>query len=94
MAGLSASRAPSLQFSLCLHWEVTGKRVCRNPQATTWGRVLVSGAGEERKGGRYYLLSNLGSGTELCVSVSCGGAGQQWTAAGAEALGAVDLGTA
>ena len=98
MANLSASRAPSLQSlcgsRLCFHREVTGKWVCRNPQATTWGRVLVSGAGEERKGGRYYLLSNLGSGTELCVSVSCGGAGQQWTAAGAEALGAVDLGMA
>ena len=29
---------------------------------------------------------------ELCLSVSCGGMGQQWTAAGA--LGAVDLGMA
>ena len=29
---------------------------------------------------------------ELCLSVSCGGTGQQWPAAGAEALGAVDLG--
>ena len=29
---------------------------------------------------------------ELCLSVSCGGTGQQWTAAGAGALGAVDLG--
>ena len=32
--------------------------------------------------------------TELCLSVSCGGPGQQWTAAGAGALGAVYLGTA
>ena len=32
--------------------------------------------------------------TELCLSVSCGGTGQQWTAAGAGALGAVDLGMA
>ena len=32
--------------------------------------------------------------TELCLSVSCGGTGQQWTAAGAEALGAADLGMA
>ena len=33
---------------------------------------------------------------ELCLSVSYGGTGQQWTAAGAGAgaLGAVDLGTA
>ena len=31
------------------------------------------------------------SETELCVSVFCGGMGQQWTAAGAGALGAVDL---
>ena len=31
---------------------------------------------------------------ELCLSVSCGGTGQQWTAARAEALGAVDLGMA
>ena len=31
---------------------------------------------------------------ELCLGVSCGGTGQQWTAAGARALGAVDLGTA
>ena len=31
---------------------------------------------------------------ELCLSVSCGGTGQQWPAAGAEALGAVDLGMA
>ena len=30
--------------------------------------------------------------TELCVSVSCGGTGQKWTAAGA--LGAADLGMA
>ena len=32
--------------------------------------------------------------TELCLSISCGGAGQQWTAAGAGPLGAVDLGMA
>ena len=31
---------------------------------------------------------------ELCLSVSCGGLGQQWTAAGAGALGAVDPGMA
>ena len=31
---------------------------------------------------------------ELCLSVSCGGMGQQWTAARAGALGAVDLGMA
>ena len=30
--------------------------------------------------------------TELCLSVSCGGTGQQWTLAGTEALGAADLG--
>ena len=29
--------------------------------------------------------------TELCLSVSCGGMGQQWTAAEAGALGAADL---
>ena len=29
---------------------------------------------------------------ELCVSVSCKGTGQQWTATGAGALGAADLG--
>ena len=32
--------------------------------------------------------------TEMCLSVSCGGMGQQWPAAGAEALGAADLGMA
>ena len=32
--------------------------------------------------------------TELCLSVSCGGTGQQWTAAEAGALGAADLGMA
>ena len=32
--------------------------------------------------------------TELCLSVSCGGTGQQWTATGAGALGAADLGVA
>ena len=32
--------------------------------------------------------------TELCLSVSCRGTGQQWTAAGAGALGAADLGMA
>ena len=32
--------------------------------------------------------------TELCLSVSCGATGQQWTAAGAGALGKVDLGMA
>ena len=29
--------------------------------------------------------------TELCLGVSCRGTGQQWTAASARALGAVDL---
>ena len=29
---------------------------------------------------------------ELCMSVSCGDMGHQWTAEGAGALGAVDLG--
>ena len=32
--------------------------------------------------------------TELCLSISCGGMGQKWTAAGAVAVGAADLGTA
>ena len=32
--------------------------------------------------------------TELCLSVSCRGTGQQWIAAGAGALGAVNLGMA
>ena len=32
--------------------------------------------------------------TELFLDVSCGGSGQQWTAAGAGALGAADLGVA
>ena len=32
--------------------------------------------------------------TELCLSVSCKGMGQQWPAAGAGALGAADLGMA
>ena len=32
--------------------------------------------------------------TELCLSVSCGGTGQQWAVAGAGALGIVDLGIA
>ena len=31
---------------------------------------------------------------EQCLGVSCGGPGQQWTAAGAEALGAADPGMA
>ena len=31
---------------------------------------------------------------ELCLSISCGSMGQQWPAAGAGALGAVDLGMA
>ena len=31
---------------------------------------------------------------ELCLSVSCKGAGQQWPATGAGALGAADLGVA
>ena len=30
--------------------------------------------------------------TELCLSISCGSTAQQWTAAGAGALGAADLG--
>ena len=29
--------------------------------------------------------------TELCLSVSCGGTGQQWPAAGAGELGAADV---
>ena len=29
---------------------------------------------------------------ELCLGISCGGTGQQWTATGARALGAADLG--
>ena len=32
--------------------------------------------------------------TELCLSVSCGGTGQQWTATGAGALGVADSGMA
>ena len=32
--------------------------------------------------------------TELCLSVCCGGTGQQWTATGPGALGAADLGVA
>ena len=32
--------------------------------------------------------------TELCLNVSSGGMGQQWTATGAGALGAADLGMA
>ena len=32
--------------------------------------------------------------TKLCLSASCGGTGQQWTAAGTGALGAADLGMA
>ena len=32
--------------------------------------------------------------SQLCLSVSCRGMGQQWTAAGAGALGATDLGMA
>ena len=32
--------------------------------------------------------------TDLCLSVSPGGMGQQWTAAGSGALGVVDLGMA
>ena len=32
--------------------------------------------------------------TEPCLSVSCRGTGQQWTAAGAGALDAADLGVA
>ena len=32
--------------------------------------------------------------TELCLSVSCRGMGQQWTAAGTGALGTADLGMA
>ena len=31
---------------------------------------------------------------ELCLSISCGGTGQQWTAIWTEALGAADLGMA
>ena len=34
------------------------------------------------------------TGTELCLRVSCGDTGQQWTATGAGALGATDLGMA
>ena len=34
------------------------------------------------------------TGTELCLSVSCGGMGQQWTAAGAGAQGAAGVGMA
>ena len=32
--------------------------------------------------------------TELCLSVSCGGPGQGWSATGTEALGVADLGIA
>ena len=34
------------------------------------------------------------TGPELCLSVSCGGNSQQWTAAGPGALGAADMGMA
>ena len=32
--------------------------------------------------------------TEVCLSISCGGMGQQWPATGTETLGAADLGMA
>ena len=32
--------------------------------------------------------------TELCLSISCGGMGQQWTVSGTGALAAADLGMA
>ena len=32
--------------------------------------------------------------TKLCLNISCGGTGQQWTATGAEAPGAAVLGMA
>ena len=32
--------------------------------------------------------------TQLCLSISCGGTGQQWTATGTGALGTADLGMA
>ena len=35
-----------------------------------------------------------GTETELCLGVFCAGTDQQWTAAGAGALGAADLGMA
>ena len=31
------------------------------------------------------------TGTELCLSISCGGTGRRWSAAGTGALGAADL---
>ena len=40
------------------------------------------------------LLSCWGLFSVLCLNVSCGGMGQQWPAAGAGVLGAVDLGMA
>ena len=49
---------------------------------------------------QHYLLKRLAfaqpteTETELCLSVSCGGTGQQWPATGAGALGAADLGMA
>ena len=33
-------------------------------------------------------------GEELCLSISCGGTGQQWPATGTGALGTADLGMA
>ena len=42
----------------------------------------------------HYQRNDTETETELCLSVSCGGTCQQWTAARAGALGAADMGTA
>ena len=47
---------------------------------------------DQRNGSKELLTKQKETEIELCLSVSCGGMGQQWTAAEAGALGAVDLG--
>ena len=62
--------------------------------------TLLSGSGGEKGCGLKQTLCAPGprdpteTETELCLSVSCRGTGQQWTAAGAGALGEADLGIA
>ena len=71
--------------------EVTINCTVELPELTQdWGNRLLEGTNKTlcAPGPRDPTESE----TELCLSISCGGTGQQWTATWAGALGAADLG--
>ena len=85
----------------CLWGDVPCPRAKEKPQQEVWGvKSCLESSFIQRWRGLKQTLWAPGprdpteTETEQCLSVSCGGIGQQWTAAGARALGAAKMGMA